>query len=78
MILKFKTTVDKGTENERDQWNYIDGFSSAHTFYNKEEKCVCIAIDDYAVEGQLVLALYDEAYLLNDKGATIERIVGVG
>lgn len=78
MILKFRTTVDKGTPHEHDQWNYMDGFSSASTFFDKEEKCVCIQIDDYAQEGSFVMPLYQEAYLLNDNGVTIERICALG
>ena len=71
MILK-TLTHDHGIS---DVWNFYDNISSASVYYdeNAEEVVVSMSSDDY--EGSIVLAITDVAYLLNDKGQTIERIV---
>lgn len=74
MILKFRTEcIHPATETEgeyrQEQWHYIDGITEASTYYDTEHRAVCVRInrDD-------VIALYDEAYLLNDAGKTIEKV----
>ena len=74
MILKFKTVcVHPSTETESeyktDQWHYIDGITQASIYYDPEIRAVCVRISE-----DNILALYDEAYLLNDAGKTIEKV----
>ena len=68
MILKYLTKGD------HEQWNYIDGITHAATYFDEEHKCMMVALvkSDYLEESHL--AIHDTAYLLNDKGQTIERI----
>ena len=70
MILKYKTTLS----GNRDQWNYIDGISECSVYFNSDPtvNCTCIAFG--ASHNHMVLALHDEAYLINDNGKTVERI----
>jgi hypothetical protein len=73
MILK-TLTHDHGSS---DVWNYYDNISSASVYYDEgaDEMVVSMSSDDY--EGSIVLAITEVAYLLNDKGQTIDRIVPV-
>ena len=78
MILKFRTLckypVD-WTEGEygQEQWHYIDGIAEVSTYYDKERDAVCARITDSNKTGT-VIALHDEAYLLNNEGKTIEKV----
>lgn len=79
MILKFKTMcVCPATETEseyrQEQWHYIDGITEATTYYDAEIRAVCVRITDAHQDGFSVIALHDEAYLLNDAGKTIEKV----
>lgn len=73
MILK-TLTHDHGSS---DVWNYYDNITGASVYYDEgcNEMVVSMSSDNY--EGCIVLAITDVAYLLNDKGQTIERIVPV-
>ena len=73
MILKYFTTCNKGMENERGQWNYIDGITSASTFYDKEHEAMCVHIYN-GNECEAIMPVYETAYLLNDMGKTIDCI----
>ena len=68
MILKYKTTT-KDTNEER--WNYIDGIAEASTFVKDGTVCVEITKED---KSSFILAVYEEIFLLNDSGRTIEKI----
>lgn len=58
-------------DEHSDRWNYIDGITSCSTYYDKSNQSICV---DMLEDKQMVLAIHDEAYLLNDLGKTIERI----
>ena len=76
MILKYKTICNKGMENERVQWNYIDGIEEASTFVDtavEENPCPMVHIIKKD-KTEMGIALHYEAYLLNDYGVTIEKI----
>lgn len=68
MILKYKTTT-KDTNEER--WNYIDGIVEASTFVKDGTVCVEITKEDKSC---FTLAVYEETFLLNDSGRTIEKV----
>lgn len=76
MILKYRTTrkVDEDPNANYDQWNYIDGITDCSVYFDPHPavNCTCIAFG--AGNNHMVLALHDEAYLINENGKTIERI----
>lgn len=73
MILKYLTIKDKGTEKETAQWNYIDGVTEASTYVDKTNNVPCVLITRKG-EDEMAIALHAVAYLLNDHGATIDKI----
>lgn len=75
MILKYKTTrrEDYGTHGGNyDVWNFIDNVKACSLYFDPDAKCTCIEIGEGL--NHMVLALHDEAYLINDNGKTIEKI----
>lgn len=75
MILKYKTTPEKNGE-KCDMWNYVDGITSCSVFYNTDPSInrPCIEFGRGPGLDQITLPLYEEAYLINDTGKTIEKI----
>ena len=69
MILKFRTFKDDSAR----VWNFVDGIEEAHVIHEKisDEPCIDIRKKDGTT---VKYVLYDEAYLLNDYGVTIERL----
>lgn len=78
MILKFRTLCKypaDGVEGEygQEQWHYIDEIAEASTYYDKGMSSVCVRITD-SNKMETVIALHDEAYLLNNEGKIIEKV----
>lgn len=71
MILK-TLTHDRG---KADCWNYYDNIESASVFFDEEIKESCVAVKFSGPESEIVLVLNEVAYLCNDKGQTIEKLV---
>lgn len=73
MILKYRTTRE-GECSSYDMWNYIDGITNCSVFFDDDpsRECTCIEFGDG--QNHTILALHDEAYLINDSGKTIEKI----
>lgn len=71
MILKYKTTRYEDHVHH-DVWNFIDNVKACSLYFDPDAKCTCIEIGEGL--NHMVLALHDEAYLINDNGKTIEKI----
>ena len=71
MILK-TLTHDHGNS---DVWNWYDNVESASNYYDEQIGDSVIAIRFKGCESEIVLALTDVAYLCNDEGATIEKLL---
>lgn len=71
MILK-TLTHDRG---DSDCWNYYDNILNASVFFDEASKMSCISISFKEPNANIVLALTDVAYLCNDKGQTIEKLL---
>ena len=78
MVLKYRTVckfpVD-GKEGEYgiEKWNFVGGIVGASIFYDQENKATVAALE-FDSRPPMELALYDEAYLLNENGKTIEKV----
>lgn len=70
MILK-TLTRDQGIS---DVWNYYDNIESVSVYSNDDGDTV-VALNFKGAEGIVMLIVHEEAYLLNDHGKTIERIM---
>lgn len=70
MILK-TLTHDHGSS---DVWNYYDNITAASVYYDESIGEVVVSMSQDAYDGSIVLAVPEGAYLLNDKGETIELI----
>ncbi len=70
MILK-TLTHDHGNS---DVWNYYDNITALSVYYDADIGEVVVSMSSDAYDGSIVLAIPEGAYLLNDKGQTIERI----
>ena len=71
MILKYRTTRLEDHVHY-DVWNFIDNVKACSLYFDPDAKCTCIEIGEGL--NHMVLALHDEAYLINDNGKTIEKI----
>lgn len=71
MILK-TLTHDHGNS---DVWNYYDNITGASVYYDEGIGEVVVSMSSDTYDGNIVLAIPECAYLLNDNGKTIERIV---
>ena len=84
MVLKYltecKAPIFKEGEHEkecpqefRDQWNFIDGIIGASIYFDKGSGTT-IAELEFENKPAMGVALYYEAYLLNENGKTIEKV----
>lgn len=71
MILK-TLTHDHG---ESDCWNWYDNIETASAYFDKEADMSCISIKFKGTDSSIVIGLTDVAYLCNDQGQTIERLL---
>lgn len=67
MILKVKRKIDGG-------WTYYDYIKSAIVSTNEIEGCVMVDMNDSP--HNCALAVYTEAYLMNDNGKTLQVVHG--
>lgn len=67
MILKVKRKIDGG-------WTYYDAIKTADVYNDEAEKCVIADITDSPHNCKL--AVYTEAYLMNDNGKTLQVVHG--
>ncbi len=73
MILKYRRTRVDGNVHY-DVWNYIDGITDCSVYFNNNPDINTTCIEFGEGPKHMILALYDEAYLINDNGKTIEKI----
>lgn len=78
MVLKYltKCEVCPGEQAEnvfRDQWNFIDGIIGASVYWDEMNKATIVALE-FESRPPMNVALYYEAYLLNENGKTIEKV----
>lgn len=78
MVLKYRTECrypadDKEGEYVREQWNFIDGFIGASIYYDGSAKATVVELE-FESKPCMAIAIYDEAYLLNENGKTIEKV----
>ena len=71
MILKI-LTHDRGNS---DVWNWYDGVTSASAYYDDNAKLPVVAVRFKDADVDVVIALTEEAYLCNDEGRTIDRLL---
>jgi hypothetical protein len=78
MVLKYLTNCEVGS-NEigehvfRDQWNFVGGITNASLYWDEANKATIAALE-FESQPPVKIALYHEAYLLNENGKTIEKI----
>ncbi len=78
MILKYLTNCEVGSNAPgefvfRDQWNFVDGITHASIYWDEINKAT-IAELEFKSQPPVKIALYHEAYLINEYGKTIEKI----
>lgn len=77
MVLKYLTRCEvevlPGEKVSRDQWNFIDGVIGASVYYDAVCESVVAALE-FENRPHMTIALYGEAYLLNENGKTIEKV----
>jgi hypothetical protein len=78
MVLKYLTKCEVGskvpTDNVfRDQWNFVGGITNASIYWDETNNATVAALE-FESQPHMKIALYHEAYLLNENGKTIERI----
>lgn len=71
MILK-TLTHDRSSS---DCWNFYDNIESASVYYDERIDASCIAVRYKGVDSDVVLVIQDVAYLCNNTGKTIEKLV---
>lgn len=71
MILK-TLTHDHG---ESDCWNWYDNIETASAYYDEAADLACISIKFKDSDSFITIGLADVAYLCNDQGQTIERLL---
>lgn len=71
MILK-TLTHDRG---QSDCWNWYDNIESASAYFDESADEVCIALRFKGSSEEIVVAITDIAYLCNDRGQTIEKLL---
>lgn len=78
MVLKYRTECrypadDKEGEYAQEQWHFIDGIIGASIYYDQSNKATVAALE-FESRPFMKIAIYDEAYLLNENGKTIEKV----
>lgn len=78
MVLKYRTECRypaDGKEGEygQEQWHFIDGIIGASIYYDQSNKATVVALE-FEARPHMEIAVYDEAYLLNENGKTIEKV----
>ena len=78
MVLKYLTNCEvcHGEQAEkvfRDQWNFIDGIIGASIYWDETNKATVAALE-FESRPPIKVALYYDAYLLNENGKTIEKV----
>lgn len=78
MVLKYRTVCKYPADGEEgeygfEQWNFIDGIIGASVYYDKANEATVAALE-FDSRPPMKIALYDEAYLLNENGKTIEKV----
>ena len=78
MVLKYLTRCDMGCNEiaEKvfcDKWNFVGGIISASIYWDEVHKATMAALE-FETRPSVVIALHNEAYLLNENGKTIEKI----
>lgn len=70
MVLKFRVFKD---DSETRAWHFVDNIEEAEVIYEKinGDPCIHIKKEDGT---NMTYVLYDEAYLLNSYGVTIEKL----
>lgn len=71
MILK-TLTHDHG---ESDCWNWYDNIESASAYFDEGADMACVSIKFKGSDPAIVIGLKDAAYLCNDQGQTIEKLL---
>lgn len=71
MILK-TLTHDRG---QSDCWNWYDNIESASAYFDESADEACIALRFKDSSEEIVIAITDIAYLCNDHGQTIEKLL---
>ena len=80
MVLKYLTKCEhnRGEQAEAvfyDQWNFIGGIIGASVYWD-ELAGATVAVLEFESRPPMKVALYYEAYLLNENGKTIEKVRG--
>ena len=78
MVLKYRTECrypadGKEGEYSQEQWHFIDGIIGASIYYDQINKATVVALE-FETRPHMKIAVYDEAYLLNENGKTIEKV----
>lgn len=78
MVLKFRTECRypaDGKEGEygQEKWHFIDGIIGGIVYYDQSAEATVVDLE-FDSRPPMRLALYDEAYLLNENGKTIEKV----
>ena len=78
MVLKYRTECRypaEGKEGEyaQERWHFIDGIIGASVYYDQTNKATIAALE-FETRPYMEIAIYDEAYLLNENGKTIEKV----
>lgn len=75
MILKTLTQLEDGNKNHSDCWTFYDDVDSARVYYDSVADASCVALHFKGSDSEMVLALHDVAYLCNNRGQTIEKLL---
>ena len=73
MILKCKIN-NKDNNSDCEGWAYYDGIKSTRVFTEKHDGVNCVMVDLNDSPHNGIVAIYSEAYLLNDNGKTLQVV----
>lgn len=78
MVLKYLSKCEvchreQSNEVFHDQWNFIGGIIGASVCWDETNKAT-VAVLEFESRPPVKIALYYEAYLLNENGKTIEKV----
>lgn len=71
MILK-TLTHDHGNS---DCWNWYDNIESASAYFDEAADLACISVKFKGCNESIVIGITEPAYLCNDQGQTIEKLM---